>query len=426
MLRAGVAEVVITPPMGSEMAGYFQSRRATGILDDLYAKALVLDDGETKVALVTLDLIAIERPEVLAIRRLVEEETGIPGDNVMVSAIHTHTGPAVCHLFGAERDEGYVEEMVKKAAGAVGIAFRSLTEARVGSGRGEERGISFNRRYFMKDGTVRTNPGVRNPNVVKPAGPIDPDVTVMRIDRSDGKPMAVVVNFACHLDVIGGTKISADYPGEMSAILKRVYGDDFVSLFLTGACGDINHIDVFSAIQFREEGLYRKMGTILAGEVMKVRERIRPTTALQVARVSKIISVGVREPSPEALNQKLDLVDADKSLVERVYLEEARILKEMGLKAVEVEIQAIKVGEAVIIGMPGEIFVELGLAAKRGSGFPYPMICELANGYEGYVPTEKAFQEGGYETRLARSSKLVPGAGEEMVSAALEIVKGLQ
>ncbi len=426
MLRAGAAEVVITPPMGAAISGYFEERRATGILDDIHAKALVLDDGETQVAFVALDALGIERPEVMAIRTLVEETTGIPGDNVMVSATHIHTGPVLSETFGAQRDECYIQDMVKKAAGAVGIAYRGLTEAKIGLGKGEEKGISFNRRYIMKDGTVRTNPGVYNPDVVKPIAPIDPDVIVMRVDNSNGEPMAIVVNFACHLDVIGGTKISADYPGELSAIIKKIYGDNVVILFMTGTCGDINHIDVFGGTDFREEGLYRKMGAILAGEVIKVRERITPKGHGKLSVSSKIISVGVRQPTPEALSQKLDLVDADGAIVEEVYQEEARILKEMGLKAVDVEVQGIRVGESVVLGLPGEIFVELGLAVKEGSKFDHTIICELANGCEGYVPTKKAFQEGGYEMRLARSSKLVPGAGEDMVQAALEIIDELE
>lgn len=425
MLRAGAAEVAITPHVGAKLAGYFQPRKSTGILDELYAKALVLDDGANQVAFVALDLIALERPEVLAIRQLIQEETGIPGENIMVSATHTHTGPGTSHVFGEIRDRAYLEQVVKKAAGAVGMAFRNLTEAKVGSGRGEETGISFNRRFFMKDGSVRTNPGIGNPNIVRPAAPIDPDVMVLRVDKTNGEPLALVVNFACHLDVIGGTGISADYPGELSSLLKRVYGDDLVVLFMTGACGDINHIDVSGASNFREEGLYRKMGTILAGEVIKTRETIRPKDDWMLEVASKVISVGVRTPSPEELNVEMDLVDANASIVEKVYAEEAKILKEMGLTSVDVEVQVIGVGEALVVGFPGEVFVELGLAVKKGSGYGHTFFCELANGYEGYIPTERAFKEGGYEIRLARSSKVVPGAGEAMVDAALELIENL-
>src|SRR5690554_5997301 len=133
-----------------------------------------------------------------------------------------------------------------------------MEPSKIGTGRGYVDNIAFNRRYFMKDGSVKTNPGVLNPNIDKPAGPIDPDVLVMKIEDMDGNILGAVVNFACHLDVVGGNEYCADYAGELSKTLKSFYGKDFITLFLTGLSGNINHINPNETI-FRRNNHYKKM-----------------------------------------------------------------------------------------------------------------------------------------------------------------------
>jgi hypothetical protein len=194
MLQCGVSELDITPSLGSTMPGYFNDRKSTGVIDRLYAKALVVDQDGSAVAFVVLDTILVPRRVVENVRARVGQLTAIPPERVMISATHTHTGPAVATTTFLNADEAYLDWLAVKAADAVVLAYRSRKEARIGFGAGHEEDIAFHRRFFMKDGTVRKNPGIGNPDIDRPAGPIDPQVGVIRIDDAEGRPMGVVTN----------------------------------------------------------------------------------------------------------------------------------------------------------------------------------------------------------------------------------------
>lgn len=438
MLKCGMSEVNITPPLGTEIPGYFHARIASGIKDELYAKAMVLDDGERVVALIAIDAIAIGKTQVQEIRKRSFEMTGILEKNIMVSATHSHTGGPV-ESWGEfiHKDDEYLSYLVKKSADAAVLAFNSRKPVRIGWGVGTENGIGFNRRYLMKDGTLRTNPGIKNPDIVKAAGPIDPDVTVMRIDDLDGKPIGVVTNFACHLDVVSGTEFCADYPGELSTVLKKVLGQEVVSLFLTGACGNINHIDV-SGKFVTSANHYKRMGKVLAGEVLKCREKIDVTDNVKLASEIAVLAVEVRSPSEEYIEKAEDTIRSTTGeidelikssygqLIELFYAKEAVRMYYEKEKVTEIDIQVISVGELGIVGLSGEIFVEFGLEIKNRSVFQYNMINTLANGSNGYVPTRDALYSGGYESRLCSSSKLEADAGYKMVDKAVEILSELK
>jgi hypothetical protein len=436
MLKCGMSEVDVTPPLGLAMPGYFQERRATGVKDALYAKALVVDDGERAAAIVVIDAIGIEKEEVRRIRERVAERSGIPGERVMVSATHTHTGGPV-YAEPMFRDEAYLEQLAMKAADAVQLAADHRRPARFGWGIGEVHGISFNRRYVMKDGRVVTNPGVLNPDIAEPAGPIDPAVIVLRIDDPDGRPIGVVANFAVHADTVGGTRFSADYPGALSRTLKRVLGDEAVCLFTVGACGDINHIDVTRRTQRSAE----QIGTILAGEVLKVRELIETVDALRVDGRLASVTAEVRRPSAEDVARALDVLaaaarieaaaaagrdgsaaEAPPKAADLFFARQTVLLHERNEREAELEVQVIAIGPAAIVGLPCELFTEYGLEIKRASPFPCTMISTFAGGVNGYVPTQRAFAQGGYETRLTSRTRLTPAAGRGMVTAALELL----
>jgi hypothetical protein len=186
-LRVGAAAVNINPPEGTPLAGYYSPRGAKAVLDDIHSKALVLEHDGVKVALVVCDLISLPRHTVVEARQLIEKQTGIPAANVMLSATHTHTGPALFRessiddLVGASGELGkrYTARLPELIAQSVAAADKKLTPARGGAAVGKEDGVSFNRRFFMKDDTVSWNPRKQDPNIVKPAGPIDPDVGVL-------------------------------------------------------------------------------------------------------------------------------------------------------------------------------------------------------------------------------------------------------
>src|SRR5688572_30648295 len=229
-LRAGAAAVKITPPKGAPLAGYYYNRAAEGVHDDLYAKALVLEQGGTQVAFVVCDLISLSRPIVEQARRLITDSSRVHGKNVMMSATHSHTGP-VLHggstrnaAQGGEEDVAvkYAEELPWLIAESVKLAAKRLTNAVVSAAIGYEEHLSFNRRFFMRDGTVAWNPGKANTNIVRAAGPIDPDVGVLLVQTPDAKAaIATYVNFAMHPDTVGGLQISADYPYTLARLLSE-------------------------------------------------------------------------------------------------------------------------------------------------------------------------------------------------------------
>lgn len=427
MIRAGMSEVDITPVLGSEIPGYFGPRLASGIKDPLYVKSLIVETDNGAVAFIVLDSISVPRPTVQAIRERVQAETGIDPAGIFVSATHTHTGGPVSTGFGCTESPDYLEWVVGKAADSALLAYRSRKEAKIGFGRGDEADIAFNRRFFMKDGTFRTNPGIGNPLIDRAAGPIDPEVLVMRIDDADGNPIGVVTNYACHTDTVGGSELCADFPGELSRYVKRELGERAVSLFLFGACGNINHIDV-SGRRPRNPEHYRWMGRILGAEVVKVRDKIIVGGEAAVSARSGEFTVELRSPTEEEIAAAGRYLESGAQDVrEMTYAREIRrIAVENLVASTTVEVQAMRIGELAVVGLPGEIFVEFGLDIKRRSTSVYTMIDTMCNGtIRAYICTREAFRQGGYEPRMTFRNRFPEETGERLVEMAVELLERL-
>jgi hypothetical protein len=432
-LRVGAATVVITPAVGTPMAGYYTARAADGVHDDLKAKVLVLESGGTKAAMISCDLITMPRSVVLETRKRIESlNLNLPGSAVMISATHTHTGPVL--PLGSSRDpsEGdpaekvnqYAHSLPDLLASAVKEADSKLTLVKLSLAHGHEDHLSFNRRYFMKDGTVGWNPGKLNPNIVKPAGPIDPDVPVALFQTPEGKPIATYVNFAMHLDTVGGLQISADYPATIADLLARVRGPDMVTVFTTGTCGDINHVDTSTKDPQKGPDEAARIGTILAGEVLKTYARLAPIDAGPIRVKSELVSLDLADISGqdlgEARRMAVNFGKGAPTFLQRVNAYKVIDVASRAGKPLEVEIQVIALGDDVAwVSLPGEIFVELGLAIKAASPFKHTILAELANGSIGYIPTRRAFAEGNYEPVSARCA---PGSGEKLVDVALKLL----
>jgi neutral ceramidase len=433
--RLGRAEVKITPPVGIPMAGYYSIRLAEGKHDDLHAKALVLEKDGAKAAIVVCDLVSIERDLVQAARKLIEKSTGIPGEKVMISATHSHTGPLLRPRFLAAVEgpalqiaEQYRGALPGKIAEAVKLANANLTPARVRAGVGHEESLSFYRRYLMKDGTVRFNPGKLNPNIVQPMGPIDPDVPVLYFDTPDNKPLATYVNFAMHLDTVGGMQFSSDYAYTLSKLLGKIDGPEMLTVFTIGAAGNINHINVKSRDRQKGQEEAKRIGTILTGEVLKTYARTKPVAAVAPRVMREIIDLPVPSFTRDEVAEARSVAARFGKPSPPPFLDMVKAMKVLDIadrkgKPLEAEVQVIALGDQVAwVGLPGEIFVELGIAIKKASPFPITIITELANGWIGYVPTRKAFSEGAYEVVSARCA---PGAGETLADAAIRMLAAL-
>jgi neutral ceramidase len=433
-LRAGAAAVAITPPLAIPMAGYYSERGASGIHDDLFAKAIVVEQGGTTAALVALDLIAAPRDLVEDARAEIERTCRARGPNVMISATHSHTGPVVDtkSAFGGQSDlvKNYRASLPARIAEAVRRAESRLAPATLSVARGRETSIAFNRRFHMKDGTVGWNPGKGNLLILKPAGTIDPDVPVLFFETADKKPVATYVNFAVHLDNIGEPMISADMPATLSRCLADFKGAEMVTLFTAGCCGDVNHIDVHWKEAQRGFGNPARMGIILAGEVLRTWPRLTSIDAAPLRVKSTTVSL------PLAELKDGDVEDA-RATVARMngeaskrppFMEMVQALKVLDVaarngKPHEVEVQVIALGKEVAwVSLPGEVFTELGLAIKQDSPFPCTVIAELANGLLGYIPSRRAYAQGNYEVVSARCGL---GSGERLLDAAVKILKDL-
>ncbi len=439
-LRAGAAQVVITPPNGIGLAGYYFERGADGTNDDLFAKTLVLNDGNTRIALVTLDLISTTRPMVEAARREIEKTTGIPGSNVMISATHAHTAPVLAGRGVVEDPSGSGSPLSKTySAGLPGLIAESvkraqekLQPARLTAAVALESNLSFNRRFHLRDGSVGWNSGKGNTNIIRPAGPIDPEVRVLYLDspreKAAAQPLAAYVNFAMHPDTVGGSKFSSDYPGALARRLAEVKGPDLVTLFANGTCGNLNHINVNWPDPQKGSTEAARIGTILAAAVFKAWMQAAPVTNTTLRVSTEIVKLPLPELKPGATERARETVlrlgmKDNKGFMEKVEAYKILDVAAREGKPHEVEVQVISLGSEVAwVALPGEIFVELGLAIKQSSPFRHTLIAELANGAIGYIPNQPAYLEGNYEVISARCAA---GSGELLVDSALRQLRTL-
>mgnify|MGYP000871069420 FL=1 len=436
-LKAGAARSCITPRVGTHMCGYFSDRLSTDVHDDLYAKAIVLENGDTSIALVVCDLIALFKEDIAALKERASALTGIPVESIFTSCTHTHTGPASVPALGTPRDDAYMEKAMERAADSVKLAQERLTEAQMGVASASCPGEAFNRRWHMKDGSVRMNPGYQNPYMVRPAGPTDPEVLVLALREPGGAPIALLANYSLHY--VGSahpTAISADYFGYFDRALQRLAGAPLVGIMANGCCGDINNCDfrkprpdmphpyfqiervanvlaatAYGAWQGLRDFDYRDDATLSAA-TETVTFRRRQSTASELAAAKALL----RAETPDAAKEIPDGESQD--FADWIYAREALLVEQEPVEQ-PTPIMALGLGDLGIVGLPGEIFVEYGLQIKERSPFARTMTVELANDYVGYTPTDKALGEGSYESRLARSAKASPGTEGAFVSAAL-------
>jgi hypothetical protein len=321
----------------------------------------------------------------------------------------------------------YSAELAKKIAAAIREAHEKLAPVDIAAGFAREERLSFNRRFLMRDGSVRFNPGNLNPDIVRPAGPIDPEVGVLSLKKHDAAdPFAAAVVFALHLDTTSGTEYSADYPKFAEDKLRESLGKSFSLLFGAGTCGDINHIDVKVEGRRRAEEIGDLLGATVASALQG--NGLEPVTEPALAVRSTTIDVPLQSYPPDVVAQakkNMDLIGSR----ELPFLKQVEAYKITSLQAYKgstlpLEVQAFRLNHDVaIVTLPGEIFVELGLAIKSASPFKTTLVVELANEALGYVPTKKAAAEGSYEIV---NSRLAPNGGEQLVEAAVGLLKDLE
>jgi hypothetical protein len=430
-LKAGITTIDITPPIGATLQGYgSRDHGAEGIHDSLYAQALVLDDGACRIAIVACDLIGLEKHQTDEARRIAAELSDIDPKHVMFCCSHTHGGPAM-NTAGYVVGEPYtIETTIRKLAGAVACSANNLRHVRIGTGRGKVR-IGVNRRE-MRAGRI-----VLGENY---AGLIDPEVIVTRIDAEHGEPLAALFNYACHGTTLGGDNylITADFVGYARTALEGLIpGGTVTTMFVNGCAGDINP---FPRGSFEEA---RKRGAALGAEAAKVWQNIGTAPEAVLRSASGTIGLPVSPPPPlaqlkttqrAAAKQWTAVRKAGKhSPTTKLELDWAREMirrrTKGGMKRkIPCELHALRIGHLGIVGVPGEVLVQIGLNIKKRSKFAHTIPAAYTNDRLGYLPTAKASAEGGYETQSHiywREQAWAPSIEKTLTKGAVSLLNSL-
>jgi neutral ceramidase len=445
VFRAGTAVVDITPTsLPISMTGSFDDRQAKRVEDPLNVRALVLDDGTTRLGVVVCDSCLIPREIMDEAKSRASKSTGIPATNLLVSATHTHTAVTVLEIGRVKSNPLYNEMLTARIALAIEKAAAALQPAEIACGVASLPGEVNNRRWKLKPNTipvnplgkvdqVQTNAGAGNPNLVEPAGPTDPEVSILAVQTADGRPLAVWATYALHyVGNIPPDSLSADYFGEFARQMRKRLANDaadspFVAMLANGASGDINNIN------FRTPGARQapmEQIRIVAGRLADQVEtayrsfEFRPTAKLAIAE--RELELGVRKPNESDLAYARSVLaeQGKRDLRRDVYAEEA-------LKMVEwpdtklLRLQAMRIGDFGVASIPCEPFCQIGLDIKAASPFKPTCVVGLANGYNGYLPTPEQHELGGYETWRCRWSYLEPNASRKITSTLVELLNGL-
>ena len=444
-LQAGFSRVNITPMLGIPIAGYFKPRFAEGVLDELEVNALALSDGKKKVVVMAVDHCGLLTDILDNFRAHIAEVTGIPADAVFIHSTHTHTGPKLELNSEDPLINEYYQFLYNKIADAAVMAINDLKPAKMGWAVSKAPNISFVRRFRMKDGKVRTNPGVGNPDILHPIGDVDDRVNVLRFDR-EGAETIVLTNFGCHPDVVGGNLISGDWPTLYRAKLEKAM-DNVKTLFFNGAQGDINHVNVwakggdhndmfhdFDDVD-RGYGHARHMANVVAGAVMQVYDKVNYTDVDTINHQVKTICVPSNMPKPEDmplahkyndlhLAGRDDLIPFEAMELTTVVAEAGRMVRlEHGPAEFPMYLSVVTIGNVAMVGIPGEPFNGVGIGLKEAKDWDMVMPCCNTNGKEGYFPMQDAYDEGGYE---ARSSNYKAGTAELLIKEGKALLDSLR
>ncbi|MBE6688304.1 MAG: hypothetical protein E7588_03380 [Ruminococcaceae bacterium] len=445
-MKTGFAQVCINPPYGAPIVGYYEKRFVKGILDNLYARAVAFDDGKKKAVVIAIDVCELAQKYFDAIKNAIVEATGIESNGIFINLSHTHTGPLLGKDFASDlySTQAYDDFFVACARDAAVYALNDLKESTFEIGQTQAKNISFIRRYRMKDGSVATNPGVKNPEIDHALGTPNETVKLIKILR-DGGDNIFVVNFGTHPDSVGGEYISADYMGFVCDILeKAVPGTKCI--FLQGAQGDVNHVNVnptpgesaISVIDFdsvpRSIKHAEHMGRIIAGAVLSICSITEKVNADEISYAFSRVDLPSHQENDriEEMRKIYDLYTAGRAnelpykemALTTAVAEASRIIKlEKGPESFPYYLSAVKIGDIVFAGIGGEPFTEIGNRINEASPFEQTILCCLTNTAGGYVPTTKAYDEGGYE---AKSSSLKPGGDDIIVEGMTKLLNSLK
>jgi neutral ceramidase len=416
-MRAGFAETDITPPAGTKKIGWMVDLAAEQFLGPLFARTAAFDDGTTKIGFIQLDTLCVRWTHTSEIRRRIEQETGFPGRNIMVSASHNHAGPAVANCDPVKRDEDYAEQLVRKCVAAFAAAIGSMQAVRMGYGRSLNFDVAHNRRTMMRDGTVRSQTPSSNADYLCLEGPIDPEVAVLAVASAEEKLIGAMVNYACHPTHHGGTnEICAGFPGIVCARMKQAGCP--VTLYLNGAYGNViaHDFERCRALSMEESG------ESIFHSVQAALGKMNLSSEWTAGAMSETIRLPFREITDDEYHGRVrgaqryrsdelyeGAIDGLRKRIEREEMQPA-------------EVQVLRMNDVCLVGIPAEYFVEHQLRIKTATYPKKSLVVGGANGMIGYVPTKAAFPHGGYETTLGPPSRMAPETGDLLADKAIELI----
>ncbi len=447
VFRAGAAMTNISPWLGLSMNGGMRDNTVVQVHDELHARAIVLDDGSTRLALVVCDSCVIPREIVAEAKRLIRDRSHLEPDHVLISATHAHSCPTAGAAFQSEPDARYTEFLAVRIADAVQQGINNLAPAKIGWGAGRNADQVFNRRWKMKPGTiapspfgttdlVKMNPTPGSSDLVEPAGPIDPQVSVVSVQTLQGRPIALLANYSLHyVGGVGPGHASADYFGAFADRVQQLLQADrldppFVAIMSNGTSGDINNINFREAPpRWTAYSRIRLVADVLAGEAVRVARSIDHREQVTLDARAADLKLGVRKPDAEEIARAETIVKnaagPEMKTLDEIYARETLLISKRP-DQVDATIQALRIGSLGIVAIPCEVFVEIGLDLKARSPLKPVFTIELANGYNGYLPTKAQHALGGYETWRARSSYLEVDAADKITVKALELLGDLK
>ena len=424
-MKTAFYECDITPPLGCYIPGHYKDIRAIDVADKIFAKATVIENDGNLAALVCVDAVTLPAEMHDIVTKRVFEYTGIKSDRVCICCNHSHSGAPIESTpdIGCFADEAYKDIFFRLTADAIILAYKRLDDAEVSFANTEVSGFAFNRTFILDDGSYVTH-GRGKTNIVSNFGKLDHELGVLMFEK-DGNPIGAIINYSCHQCCMNQmcNQYSGDFASIISKELKKVYGTDFVSIFLEGCCGDVNHVNPDINVPIPDT-LYIDIGKKLAAGVIEALKNAVPTTGT-VDVVKQPITIPKRNPDNDFVKGKIEeylgmnnltrmrnmlyYLSANKSLEETVY------------------VQAIRIGDTCIYALPGEIFAETGLKVKAQSPFKYNLVSELSNTRTGYIPPKRAYGEHDklYETSLCFDSYFVPEAEDMIIDNALDVAKRL-
>ncbi|MBQ4159885.1 MAG: hypothetical protein IJD83_03045 [Clostridia bacterium] len=438
-IKCGFYELDITPFLGEHIPGYSSIRIADGVKSKLSVKALAVGHSEVEAVIIAIDGIRTTTEICDGIYRRVLELVGVAQEKILVAATHNHTAATYFDNKIQKEDPFYTQFLIRRGADCAVMAIKAMEEGTIRYGCGKTENMAFIRNYRLKDGAIRTNPGVLNPEIVAPIGQPDEDFPFMLFYNKDGKPLGALSSFSLHHDTVTGTEYCADFSGALADELKQAYGRDFVSVFLAGFCGNVNHINVNLPVEEWKHPVYLHIGKTLFRTMHENAAQACAMETTEVRSMKRTFEIEQRKVSPEKIEEakallKLDPATLGKPLGKYPELPAFKRAKAPVLidyaktqdKPCTVVIQAIRIGDCIIYALCGEIYVEFQHYLKENSPATFNMFSSLSNGsFGGYLPTQDMYEvETLYEAQLP-SAKLKKGSGEFLVEQLVEMAKAL-